>query len=176
MPIAAAATPQAPARRSVPAKKTSPAPARSRADVRRAELEDMGRLGAAICIMRQQYADAGAFHVHWAPFAREAAIIAEDNEQAARIIDYICSAGPYAGIISAALTFGLQIAANHGKIDPDKAAGMGGILSPEILEMRVKAEIESAEKAMKAEAAYFTAESARADAALKEVRAEMNRS
>jgi hypothetical protein len=127
-----------------------------------------------ICIARGQYADAGAFHLHWPKLAEETAELAESNESVARIVDYICSAGPYAGILTAALTFGLQLAVNHGKIDPDKASGMGGIVNPQLLEERVKAEVEAAETAMKAEAEFFRAEGEKASQAVKEMRAEMN--
>lgn len=160
------AAPAAPARRATARKSSAPVPkaAPPAPPPTRAEaLADLGKVGASIFLLRRQYANAGAMHVHWPPFAKEVDAVADQNEQVAKICDYIATAGPLAGVISAGITLAMQFAANAGKIDADKASGMAGILSPALLEKRVQAEVLASEKAIQAEIEYFETEAAKAE-------------
>jgi hypothetical protein len=95
-------------------------------------------------MMREWFADAGAIQIHWPNVARETASLADQDERIGKVIDYLVSAGPYAGLLTAVLPFGMQIAANHGRIDADAASGLGGVMPPEMLAAKVKADMAKA--------------------------------
>jgi len=91
--------------------------------------------------MKGWYADAGAIAQHGPGFTRGIADMAEGNDTLASWLDYLTQAGPYTEIFAAGLPLVLQLAANHGKIDPSKLPPESGILEPKVLEERVKAEM-----------------------------------
>jgi hypothetical protein len=95
-------------------------------------------------MMREWFADAGALQIHWPNVARETASLADQDERIGKAIDYLVSAGPYAGLLTAVLPLGMQIAANHGRIDANAASGLGGVMPKEMLEAKVKADMEKA--------------------------------
>jgi hypothetical protein len=97
-------------------------------------------IGLFLC-MKGAYADAGAIAQHGPGLARETALLAESNPRIASVVDYLTEAGPYMGIIVVALPLALQLAANHGRIDASKMPPGSGVLPPEILEAKVKAEM-----------------------------------
>lgn len=144
-PPARKATPRRPALAQTPA---------SQHDAREQGLLGLGQIGQAICMMRNWFADAGAIQIHWPAVARETAALADQDERIGKTIDYLVSAGPYAGLLTAVLPLGMQIAANHGRIDVNAASGLGGVMPPEMLEARVKADMAR----MKAEFAKQTEE------------------
>lgn len=92
------------------------------------------------CIVTRQYADAGAINLHGAPIAHELALLADKNESIGKGLDYIMDAGPYAGVIVAAMPLVLQVMANHGLIRADLVAG-GGVVPPEALASQVRADM-----------------------------------
>ena len=116
----------------------------SQHDAREQGLLGLGQIGQAICMMRGWFADAGAIQIHWPNVSRETASLADQDERIGKAIDYLVSAGPYAGLLTALLPFGMQIAANHDRIDARAASGLGGVMPKEMLEARVKADMEKA--------------------------------
>jgi hypothetical protein len=161
MPIVAAGT--APPKRPTPRTSgaTKPATVQGKINQRAEDVDGLFKMAAAACIMKGLYADAGAINVHSPNISREMAKLAEENAQVAKLIDYLTSAGPYSGILIAVLPFALQIAANHGRIDVDKAAGLGGVMSAKDLEDRVKAELEHQRAEFQKEIREMQADNAR---------------
>jgi hypothetical protein len=133
-----------PARRATPRKPALAQTAASQHDAREQGLLGLGQIGQAICMMREWFADAGAIQIHWPNVARETASLADQDERIGKAIDYLVSAGPYAGLLTAVLPFGMQIAANHGRIDANAASGLGGVMPPDMLEARMKADMAKA--------------------------------
>jgi hypothetical protein len=143
MPIAASSG-NTPAKRQTPqrsAARKTPQPATSPGEAREQGLLGIFQVSAAICVMRGLYPDAGACTVHGPAISHEAAVLAESNEGIAKGLDYLIQMGPYSALLTAVLPFGLQIAANHGRIDADKASGLG-VMDPATLEAKVKADVE----------------------------------
>jgi hypothetical protein len=93
--------------------------------------------------MRGSYADAGAIAQHGPGISQETAKLAEQNESVANVIDYLTQAGPYMGLVSVVLPFVLQLAVNHNRIDASKLSPDLGVLPPDVLEKRVRTEMES---------------------------------
>jgi hypothetical protein len=152
MPISASQG-TAPQKRSAPRKSAAShaAPAITQTEARTAGLLGLGQIAGAVCVMRGLYADAGAIGMHWPNVARETASLAAQNETIGKAIDYLNSAGPYAGILTAAMPLALQLLANHDRIDASKIAGMG-VMSPETLGLRIESEIALKEAQAQAEA------------------------
>lgn len=92
-------------------------------------------------LARGMYADAGAIADHGPRISIELATLAESDSRIASVVDYLTSAGPYTGLVLAVLPLALQLAANHGRIDPDRAAGLG-VKNPRELEAEVKRDID----------------------------------
>jgi hypothetical protein len=130
-----------PAKRQTPRRPALAQTPQSHHEAREQGLLGLGQIGQAICMMREWFADAGAIQIHWPNVARETASLADQDERIGKVIDYLVSAGPYAGLLTAVLPFGMQIAANHGRIDANAASGLGGVMPPEMLEARVKADM-----------------------------------
>jgi hypothetical protein len=106
-------------------------------------LEGLGQIATAACIMTQNYADAGALDMHFAPLAHEIAVLAEDNEKVANIVDRITAIGPYAALLSAAMPLVIQILINHDRIKPEAAGMLGGkVMSKEALAAKVSADVD----------------------------------
>lgn len=128
MPISAPA-PKSPPRKAPPAVRAAP---RNITAVRREGLESLGGVGILICTTAKLYADAGAISLHWPNIAEEGAKLAETNDAVARGIDALCNFGPLAGLIGAALPFGLQLAVNHHRLELAAARSLG-VVDPEEL-------------------------------------------
>lgn len=143
MPILTAPDKKATAATSAVKKPVSKATASVKTDGRTSEVMSLFDTAALVCMMRQMYADAGAIQMHGPGISRELAKLAEENDQVAKLIDSLGAVGPYTGIVIAVMPLALQIAANHNKIDSDKAAGLGGIMKPEDLAAKVKADAET---------------------------------
>jgi hypothetical protein len=146
MPIVAGNASRTPPKRATPRKPaqtgTNVTPADLRVKRRAADVNGLFQMAAAACIMKGAYADAGAINMHAPKISEELAKLADQNEQVSKLLDYLTAAGPYSGIIVAVLPLALQLAANHERINPDAAAGLGGVLTKADLEAHVKAEIE----------------------------------
>ena len=128
----------------------------------------IGQISQAVLIMKGWYADAGAVALHGPNLARETASLAAQNERIGNAIDYLNSAGPYSGILLAGLQMGMQIAANHGKIDASAAAGLG-VMEPDVLEAKIKADVETQRANLMRQVAEATQESKRAQNVLTEL-------
>lgn len=100
-------------------------------------LQGYGQLFQAGFIAFRQYADAGAIGIHAPKLADEIAKLADTDERVAAFIDPIIQAGPFSGLITATLIFGLQIGVNHGIMRP----GAMGTVPKETLAARVEAGI-----------------------------------
>lgn len=145
MPIGQPITKSTPPPRKPAARKPALAQSpQSQHEAREQGLLGLGQIAQAVCMMREWFADAGAIQIHWPNVARETASLADQDERIGKTIDYLVSAGPYAGLLTAVLPLGMQIAANHGRIDPKAASGLGGVMPKEMLEARVKADMEKA--------------------------------
>lgn len=133
-----------PAKRQTPqrsAARKTPQPATSPGDAREQGLLGIFQVTSAICVMRGLYPDAGACSIHGPAISHEAAVLAESNEGIAKGLDYLIQMGPYSALLTAVLPFALQVAANHGRIDADKASGLG-VMDPATLEAKIKADVE----------------------------------
>ena len=114
-------------------------------------LQGWAQIGSLVCISKGWFADAGAIGMHAPGLCDEAARLADDNEQVARVLDYLAMSGPYAALMGAALPLVMQLLVNHGKMPVP--AGVAGVMAPAALESQVKAEMMTMQAEMlKAEA------------------------
>jgi hypothetical protein len=135
MPITA---PQAPAAKTPRANAARPAPSQTAKLEGRAEAVDgILQLGAAVCVLTRNHADAQAIDDHRTDISIECAKVAADNEQFGNLLDRLSNVGPYAGLLTAVMPLALQLAVNHKRME----AGVMGTVSPEVLEAKVKADI-----------------------------------
>src|SRR5271155_5327058 len=117
----------------------------TRANAREEGLKGLAQIGTAVCVMTKNYADAGALDMHSGPIAHEIAVLADDNEKIATIVDRITAMGPYAALIGAVMPLALQIMVNHDRIKPDAAGLLGGkVMSKEALAAKVQADVDKA--------------------------------
>ena len=98
------------------------------------------QIGQSILVMAKQYADAAAVGIHGPNISREVVALAETNESVAKAIDFLMTAGPYAGIFTATLPLVLQIGTNHGRI-PE--VGIPGVMSPTALQADMEAQVKT---------------------------------
>lgn len=120
-------------------------------------LNGLLQLGSALCLMLGQHADAGAIATHGPNIARETAGVAETNESFGKTLDYLTAVGPYAGLLTAVMPLGLQIAVNHGKL-PAEPLSQFGVVAPEQLSQRIALDALRQEAAFAAEKAEFERE------------------
>jgi hypothetical protein len=99
------------------------------------------QLGQSFLLMTKQYADAAAVGMHGPNISRELVALAETNETIGRGIDFLMTAGPYAGIVTATLPLVLQIMTNHDRI-PN--VGIPGVVDPKALQAEMEAEVKTA--------------------------------
>jgi hypothetical protein len=149
---ATAPAPRAPARKT-PAGRPAPARPQDKTAERRENLDGILKIVSYACVMRGQYADAGAFSQHGPGVATEVASLAETNEKIASWVDYLSEAGPYMGLAMATLPLVMQILANHKRLDPGKLPPDSGIIEPALLERKVRADMLTARRAMEAQIA-----------------------
>lgn len=142
-----------------PAKRPSvrQAAERVKTSARQEGVDGLFQMAAAGCLMAKQYADAQACAEYGPKIAEETAKLAEQNEGVARVLDYITQIGPYAGLLTAVLPFGLQILANHGRV-PASALTALGVKDPQILELQAQREVMEAATALQREQAEFARE------------------
>jgi hypothetical protein len=136
------AAPKTPARKPARAPARAPAVAADKTTARQEALSGIGKLATALLVMKGSYADAGAVAQHGPNVSRETALLAESNEKIASVVDYLTEAGPYMGLISAILPLALQLAANHNRLDASKLSPEFGVLPPDVLEKRIRAEVQ----------------------------------
>jgi hypothetical protein len=96
------------------------------------------QIAGGFSLMRGNFADAGALEEHGPGICKSAALYAEENETAAKYIDYMCQAGPVAVLLSSVMPLAMQLLANHNRIDATKVGAIPGVVAPEVLEMRIK--------------------------------------
>lgn len=88
-------------------------------------------------LMFGQYADSETVLTYAPGMCFQSAVIAEDHEAFANFLDQAEVATPYLGLAMASIPMVLQVMANHGRIKPEKASGMG-VMSPDMLERRAQ--------------------------------------
>ena len=111
-------------------------------------LNGIGQIVQVPLIATKQFADAGALSLYWPPIAKEVAILAESNEQIAKLIDPLIQVGPYTALIAATLPFVMQLAVNHGMVAP----GAMGTVPAQVLSAQIEtAMLRSELEAMKAQ-------------------------
>lgn len=107
-------------------------------------LVGLGQLAQVPLLATKQYADAGAVSLYWPNVAKEIAVLADTNEQIAKLIDPLIQVGPYTALIAAALPFVMQIAVNHKLV---QAGAMGTVpgesLAAQIETAMVQQELEA---------------------------------
>lgn len=118
-------------------------------------------------VMVGNYADAATLSQHGPGISQEVAALGAQNEQIGRWIDYLTQAGPYAGLLTAVLPLGLQLLANHGRIDHSRVPGL---TDPKVLEVQIQSEMKAAAVTQLQQAQQ---EQAKYDAALAEMEATM---
>lgn len=100
-------------------------------------LNSIAQIVSGGLLMFGQYADSETVLTYSPAMCYQAAMIAEDHEGFANFLDQAEVMTPYLGLAMASIPLVLQVMANHGRIKPDKASGMG-IMSPEMMERRAQ--------------------------------------
>jgi hypothetical protein len=145
MPIDMSAAKAPPRKRAARSNTASAAPVpavdvRSNVERRSEGLNGLAQLGQGLCLMLGQYADAAAIGQHFPAVSVELAKVAETSDVVAKPIDFLIEVGPYGSLIAAVMPLAMQIAANHGMIDPGKLGGQG-VVPPTVLEAQMKAQM-----------------------------------
>lgn len=109
------------------------------------------------CVVRKQYADAAALGSMTPPISEELANIADADEKIAKAIDMLSVTGPYSKLIAVTLPLGLQLAANHKMVHAESVAQFG-VTPPDLLETKMRLEIEKQFAEMRAEIDKMRAE------------------
>jgi hypothetical protein len=126
-----------------PARKAGPAP-RARAaapgkNTRQEAVEGVFQVLQAACTMTGQYADAATIGIYGEPASVEIAALGDENEAIGNGLDTLQMVGPYTKLIAILIPFGLQLAANHGRINYAKVSA---VTDPKVLESRMQASLE----------------------------------
>lgn len=100
----------------------------------------LAQIGAFMATVRGDFADVGAINQYGMEAATEVAEVGEEVEWLGNTLDMLAVAGPYTKLLTVMLPFGLQLAANRGKLDWRLAQNLG-VVDPVILAERAKAEI-----------------------------------
>lgn len=100
-------------------------------------LNSIAQIVSGGLLMFGQYADSETVLTYAPGICFQSAVIAEDHEAFATFLDQAEVATPYLGLAMAAIPMVLQVMANHGRIKPEKASGMG-VMSPDMLERRAQ--------------------------------------
>lgn len=114
------------------------APKASIGDQREQAVLGLFQGGQAICLIMKQYADAAAIGQHAQPIAHEVSVLAATDDKVAKAVDSLLVIGPYSALVMAVLPLALQLGVNH-KLLP--AAKIPGTTDPNVLSMRVEAEM-----------------------------------
>lgn len=144
------ATPKTPAAKT-PRARTVSTIGKTRTVIREEALAGIGQMLSLGAVMKGWYADAGAIAQHGPALCHELALMGESNEQVASWLDYLTQAGPAMGLMKAGLPLIMQFAANHGRLDVKNLPPEAGIIEPELLEKKVRAEMEVASASILAE-------------------------
>lgn len=118
----------------------TPVDTRTPNEKREEGLNGLAQLGQLICVGTGQMADAAALGMHFPPLAKATADLADDYESVAKPIDFLIQLGPFTALIAAAAPLVLQLLANHKVLDANALASQG-VVSPEVLESRMRAQI-----------------------------------
>lgn len=114
----------------------------SRTQARAEGLNDWFAVFGLMSMMRGNLADAGAFDQHGPVISQETAEFAESNESVAKYVDMACQMGPIAALMAAVAPLAMQLAVNHGRLDPKKLSMASGVVPPDVLEAKVTAAME----------------------------------
>jgi hypothetical protein len=131
MPISAP-KPKAPTRKA-PAAKPGPPPSQNEA--RKNGLAGYAQIGQLFCGIRGAHADAETIRMYGPDMCGAIADMADEDENIARGIDFLCAGGPYTALLAAAVPMAFQFAANHNRIAPD---AMPGLEDPALLASRYR--------------------------------------
>lgn len=144
----------------------------AKTESREENLVGLAGIATGVLIITKNYADAGAVDMHAAPIAHEVAVLAENDDRIANIVDRLTAVGPYAALLTAVMPLALQILVNHDRIKPSAAGLMGGkVMSKEALSAKVEADILKAQAAFMREAREAQEEAREAQANLEKVAA-----
>lgn len=158
-------TPKAPPARKAKPSGAKPLPPKNSPALteKRAEgIHGLFGLGATGLMMMRQPHDAAAVIEHGENISGEVAKLAETNANIAKVADWLCAVGPYAGLLTAVMPLILQIAANHDKV-PVAAVAQFGVVEPAVLMQKLEtkmltAQAEVAEANAAARAEYQAAQ------------------
>lgn len=100
------------------------------------------------CVTGGNYADAAAIGAHAENISHEIVELADVNESVAKAIDFLLTAGPYAGLVTACLPLVLQIMANHNRI-PENTPG---VTPPSLMKMQFEVQLKQQKLAMQQQA------------------------
>lgn len=110
---------------------------------KRAEREEglngLFQIAAAGCLMGGQAADGAAIAEHGPNIAREAATLADTNEKIGKVLDYLGSVGPFAGLLATTMPLVLQVLVNHKRLPMVPVLQQMGVKDPAALEAQAKA-------------------------------------
>jgi len=115
-------------------------PAQSKQMQRAQSLNGIAQIISAGLMMTGQFADAGAVKMYSPGIAYQAAAIADDHDSFANFLDQAEVAAPYIALATATIPLLLQLGANHGRVNVEKASGMG-VVAPELLETQMRHEM-----------------------------------
>jgi hypothetical protein len=141
--------------------------AASRLSGRADNLNGLFQMASVMLLVRKQLPDATAVAEHGPNISIEAARIADKNPEFAKVLDMIGKAGPYTGLITACMPLILQIMANH-KMMPAEGLTAFGVMPPEALAAKAKADAEMRVQEMLKAASDRQAEVADLKASMKE--------
>lgn len=113
---------------------------KSQREIREEGLLGVGQALQGICVIGQQWADAGALGIHVPRIAPELAKLADSYGIIASGVDLVIQVGPFGALLATTMPLVMQILANHKVIDASSVAGMGNVMPPEVLESQMKAE------------------------------------
>jgi hypothetical protein len=94
-------------------------------------------------------ADAGAVRLHGQGMVAAFNGLAQENAQVARGIEWLTSGSAYGAVVMATAPLIFQIMANHGRVDPERLAGLG-VKSPADLAEMTRADVQALSEAQMA--------------------------
>jgi hypothetical protein len=138
---------------------------KSQREIREEGLLGVGQALQGICVIAQQWADAGAIGMHVPRIAPELAKLADSYGFIATGVDLVIQVGPFGALLATGMPLVMQILANHKVIDATSIVGAGNVVPPEVLEAKMKADImrQVAEAQREQAAAMRDAQEAQAD-------------
>jgi hypothetical protein len=139
--------------------------AQDRIKARADGLNSLFQTASVALLMRKQLADAAAIAEHGPNISLEAAKVAEQNAQFAKVLEYLTAVGPYTGLMTATLPLVLQLMANHNRIDAGQMSAFG-VIPPEALRAKAEAEAKKTIAEYQAQAALATQEANEASKAV----------